>query len=176
MGVMTAANRLPDGGYKAKLAIMYANGHNPTAESPLITIKTTPPTAAATAEYEVFSPTGDSERNTVKIHQDTSEEQSWTGAFQDEKGKDVRTIVWRGTADPVVQWDGRTDNGALLPDGSYTYVLSATDRAGNTGTSKPITLRIDTQKKPVRVSTDLAYFSPFGGGQRPKSRSSRHSR
>ena len=160
--------QLPDGGYKAKLAIMYANGHNPTAESPLITIKTTPPTAAATAEYEVFSPTGDSERNTVKIHQDTSEEQSWTGAFQDEKGKDVRTIVWRGTADPVVQWDGRTDNGALLPDGSYTYVLSATDRAGNTGTSKPITLRIDTQKKPVRVSTDLAYFSPFGGGTKTK--------
>ncbi len=159
---------LPDGGYKAKLAIMYANGHNPTADSPLITIKTKPPTAAATAEYEVFSPTGDSERNTVKIHQDTSQEQSWTGTFMDDKGKAVRTIVWRGTADPVFEWDGRTDNGTLLPDGSYTYVLSATDRAGNTGTSRPITVRIDTQKKPVRVSTDLAYFAPFSGGTKNK--------
>jgi flagellar hook assembly protein FlgD/outer membrane protein OmpA-like peptidoglycan-associated protein len=163
-----SGKRLPDGGYKAKLAIMYANGHNPTAESPLITIKTTPPTAAATAEYSVFSPTGDSERNTVKIHQDTSEEQTWTGTFLDDKGKAVRTIAWRGTADPVFQWDGRTDNGTLLPDGSYTYVLSATDRAGNTGTSQPITVRIDTQKKPVRVSTDLAYFAPFSGGTKSR--------
>ena len=163
-----AGKQLPDGGYKAKLAIVYANGHNPTAESPVITIKTTPPTAGATAEYEVFSPTGDSERNTVKIHQDTSEEQSWTGTFKDQKGDDVRTFEWRGTADPVFQWDGRTDNGTLLPDGPYTYVLSATDRAGNLGTSKPITVRIDTQKKPVRVSTDVVYFAPFGGGTKTK--------
>ncbi len=161
---------LPDGGYKAKLAIVYVNGHNPTAESPLITIKTTPPTAATTAEYEVFSPTGDSERNTVTIHQDTSEELFWTGTFKDDKGKEVRSQVWRGTADKVFQWDGRTDDGNLLPDGAYTYVLSSTDRAGNTGTSKVITLRIDTQKKPVRVSTDLAYFSPFGGGTKTKIR------
>ncbi|MGA2765471.1 MAG: FlgD immunoglobulin-like domain containing protein [Spirochaetia bacterium] len=159
---------LPDGGYKAKLAIMYVNGHNPTADSPLITIKTTPPTAAVSAEYEVFSPTGDSERNTVTIHQDTSEELFWTGTFKDDKGKDVRTMVWRGTADRAFQWDGRTDDGALLPDGAYTYELSSTDRAGNTGSSKLITLRIDTQKKPVRLSTDLAYFSPFGGGSKTK--------
>jgi len=163
-----AGKQLPDGGYKARLAVVYLNGHNPTADSPLITIKTTPPTAAATAEYQVFSPTGDSDRNTVKIHQDTSEETSWTGTFRDEKGKDVRILTWRGTADPVFQWDGRTDDGTLLPDGDYTYVLSATDRAGNTGASKPITLRIDTQKKPVRVSTDVAYFSPFGGGTKTK--------
>ncbi|HVP19371.1 MAG TPA: FlgD immunoglobulin-like domain containing protein, partial [Spirochaetia bacterium] len=160
--------QLPDGGYKAKLAIMYVNGHNPTAESPSITVKTTPPTAAASAEYEVFSPTGDSTRNTVTIHQDTSEELYWTGTFMDSRGKDVRTLVWRGTADPTFQWDGRTDNGTLLPDGTYTYILTSTDRAGNTATSKPVTLRIDTQKKPVRVSTDLAYFSPFGGGSKTK--------
>ena len=163
-----SGKQLPDGAYKAKLAIMYDNGHNPKAESPVITIKTRPPTAAATAEYQVFSPTGDSDRNTVKIHQDTSAEQSWTGTFKDDAGKAVRTLVWRGAADPVFEWDGRTDDGTLLPDGTYSYVLSATDRAGNTGRSQPITLRIDTQKKPVRVSTDLAAFAPFSGGSKSR--------
>ncbi|HVO39188.1 MAG TPA: FlgD immunoglobulin-like domain containing protein, partial [Spirochaetia bacterium] len=161
---------LADGAYKGKLAIEYVNGHNPSADSPPVTIRTTPPTAAASAEYSVFSPTGDSDRNTVTIHQDASEELFWTGTFKDEKGKDVRTLVWRGTADRSFQWDGRTDDGALLPDGQYTYLLSTTDRAGNVGSSKPITLRIDTQKKPVRLSTDLASFAPFSGGTKTKIR------
>ena len=167
-GTSDGGKILPDGAYKGKLAILYVNGHNPTADSPPVTIRTTPPTAAATAEYEVFSPTGDSDRNTVTIHQDTSEELFWTGTFKDDKGKDVRTQVWRGAADRTFQWDGRTDDGALLPDGVYTYQLSSTDRAGNTGTSKLITLRIDTQKKPVRLSTDVAYFAPFSGGTKTR--------
>ena len=50
----------------------------------------------------------------------------------------------------------------------YTYSLTATDQAGNTGASKPIALRIDTEKKPVRVSTDLVYFSPFGSGTKTR--------
>ncbi len=157
-----AANVLPEGVYSARLAMLYVNGHNPSVDSPSITIKLTAPKAATTVEYDIFSPTGDSQKNTVTFFQDTSEELFWTGTFKDSEKKDVKTVVWRGKADAKLVWDGRSDDGALLPDGSYTYVLLATDRAGNTGSSKPITVRIDTEKKAVRLSTDTAYFAPFG--------------
>ncbi len=161
-----AAKALPEGAYKARLELRYVNGHNPSVESPSITIKTTPPKAAATVEYDVFSPTGDSQKNTVTFFQDTSEELFWTGTFKNAEGKDVKTAVWRGRADAKLVWDGRGDDGALLPDGSYSYGLSSTDRAGNTGSSKPITVRIDTEKKAVRLSTDSQYFAPFGASGR----------
>ena len=161
---------LPEGTYKGRLAILYVNGHNPTADSPVITIKVTAPTAATKAEYDVFSPIGDSKKNTVTIYQDTSTDLFWTGTFRNTAGKDVKTLVWRGRADDKFEWDGRGDDGNLLPDGAYTYGLTSTDQAGNTGTSQPITLHIDTEKKPVRVSTDLVYFSPFGGGTKTRIR------
>ena len=104
----------------------------------------------------------------MTIYQDTSYELFWTGSFKDGTGKDVKTLVWRGRADDKFAWDGRAEDGKLLPDGQYTYSLTATDQAGNTGISKPISIRIDTEKKPVRISTDLVYFSPFGDG--PKTR------
>ncbi len=159
---------LPEGTYKGRLTILYVNGHNPVADSPVITIKVTPPKAAAKAQYDVFSPAGDSTKNTVAIYQDTSAELFWTGTFKNGAGDDVKTFVWRGRADDTFEWDGRGDDGKILPDGTYSYVLAATDQAGNTGVSQPITVQIDTEKKPVRVSTDLVYFSPFGAG--PKTR------
>jgi len=161
---------LPEGAYKGKLSILYVNGHTPSAESPVVTIKLTAPTAATKAEFDVFSPTGDSLRNAVAIYQDTSSELFWTGTFKDSAGKDVKTLVWRGRADDKFEWDGRGDDGRVLPDGLYTYALSATDQAGNTGASKPIALRVDTEKKPVRISTDLVYFSPFGSGAKTRVR------
>jgi flagellar hook assembly protein FlgD/outer membrane protein OmpA-like peptidoglycan-associated protein len=161
---------LPEGAYKAKLTLLYVNGHNPASESPPITIRVTPPKAATKASYDVFSPTGDSTRSAVTIYQDTSEELFWTGTVKDAAGKEVRTQVWRGRADDKFEWDGRNDDGRVLPDGLYTYTLTATDQAGNSGSSAPISLRIDTEKKPVHVSTDLAYFSPFGGGTKTRIR------
>ncbi len=159
---------LSEGSYKGKLSVLYVNGHTPSAESPAVTIKLAAPTAAAKAEFDAFSPAGDSLRNTVAIYQDTSSELFWTGTFKDGAGKEVKTLVWRGRADDKFEWDGRGDDGRVLPDGQYTYALAATDQAGNTGISRPISIRIDTEKKPVRISTDLVYFSPFGNG--PKTR------
>ncbi len=161
---------LPEGTYKGTLTVLYVNGKNPTAVSPLVTIKVTAPTASAKAEYDTFSPLGDSKRNTVTIFQDSSQELFWTGTFKGAGGRDLRTLVWRGRADDKFEWDGRGDDGSFLTDGPYTYSLKATDQAGNTGSSSPITLRIDTEKKPVRVSTDLVYFSPFGGGAKTRIR------
>ena len=102
---------------------------HPAADSPPVTIKLTAPTAAAKAEFDTFSPTGDSTRNTVTIYQDTSAELFWTGTFKDATGKDVKTLVWRGRADDKFEWDGRGDDGRVLPDG-VVYLRAVGDGPG----------------------------------------------
>ncbi len=161
---------LPEGGYTAKLDVLYVNGNNPKAESPVITIDVTAPTAAAKAEYDVFSPNGDGNKDVVTLFQDTSEEVFWTGTVKDAARKEVRTMVWRGRADAKWAWDGRGDTGTPLVDGPYAYTLATTDRAGNTGTSQTIAIRIDTSETPVRVSTDAEYFSPNADGMKDRLR------
>ncbi len=165
-----AGNALPEGAYVGTLAVSYVNGKNPHAASPSVTIDVTAPRAAAKAEYDVFSPNGDGNKDTVTIFQDTSEELFWTGTMRNSDGKDVKTNVWRGRADDKWVWDGKSDDGTLLPDGLYVYTLASTDRAGNTGTSAPINIRIDTEATPVRVSADPPYFSPNGDGVKDKVR------
>jgi flagellar hook assembly protein FlgD/outer membrane protein OmpA-like peptidoglycan-associated protein len=165
-----AGTALPEAAYTGTLAVLYVNGRNPSAQSPTVTIDVTPPRAAAKAEYDVFSPNGDGNKDTVTIFQDTSEEMFWTGTVKSPAGKDVRANVWRGRADDKWVWDGKGDDGALLPDGLYVYTLASTDRAGNVGASTPITVRIDTEDTPVRVSADPLYFSPNADGVKDKVR------
>jgi flagellar hook assembly protein FlgD/outer membrane protein OmpA-like peptidoglycan-associated protein len=163
-------NALPEGAYTGTLSVSYVNGKNPKATSPAVVIDVTPPRAAAKAEYDVFSPNGDGNKDTVTLFQDTSEELFWTGTIRSADGKDVKTNVWRGRADDKWVWDGKGDDGTLLPDGLYVYVLSSTDRAGNAGVSAPISIRIDTEATPVRVSADPPYFSPNGDAVKDKVR------
>jgi flagellar hook assembly protein FlgD len=161
---------LPEGAYNAKLSIIYVSGSKPTADSPPITIDLTTPSAATKAEYAVFSPNGDGNRDTVTVFQDTSDELFWTGTFKNAAGKDVKIVVWRGKADTKLVWDGKGDDGSLMPDGVYSYILTSTDRGGNAATAAPISLAIDTEATPVLVSTDLAAFSPNGDGSKDKIR------
>ena len=153
---------LAEGGYLADLSILYVNGNNPKAQSPTITIDRTAPSAAAKADAAVFSPNGDGSKDEVTIFQETSEELFWTGTIRNAAGKEVRSLVWRGRADERFAWDGRDGDGKLLADGTYTYTLASTDRAGNAVTSVPVTVRIDTEATPVIVATDLPVFSPNG--------------
>jgi flagellar hook assembly protein FlgD/outer membrane protein OmpA-like peptidoglycan-associated protein len=161
---------LPEGAYSGTLTVQYVNGKNPVAESPVVTIDTTAPRAGTKAEFDVFSPNGDGNKDTVTIFQDTSEELFWTGVLRGSDNKDLKTLVWRGRADDKWTWDGKGDDGSLLPDGTYVYTLTSTDRAGNVGTSAAVSIRIDTEATPVRLSTDPQYFSPNGDGVKDKVR------
>ena len=70
---------------QGQLSVLYVNGHAPDGGLAAVTIKLTAPTAAAKAEFDVFSPIGDSPQNTVAIYQDTSSELFWTGTFKDDE-------------------------------------------------------------------------------------------
>jgi flagellar hook assembly protein FlgD len=156
---------LPEGTYSAALSLTYANGHEPSADSPPFIIDVTQPQATARSDYAVFSPVGEGTRNLLTFSQQVTKDASWEGIVRDKRGNSLRTSSWKDRPDPKFVFDGRGDDGKLLPDGKYTYTLEGMDRAGNTGKSQAVAFEIDTTATPVIVSTDLTWFSP--GGAKP---------
>ena len=155
---------LSEGGYRAVLSVLYQNGHHPTAVSPYFTLDITPPSARVSANYTVFSPNGDGRKETVTVYQDSSREDVWTGRIVNASGETVKRLEWKEKADADFSWDGRGDDRKILSDGRYGFILEATDRAGNSGTSELLPITIDTLETPVALSTQDDAFLPNGDG------------
>lgn len=151
---------LVEGVYKGLLEVVYLNGNRPTAESPSVELDLTPPSASAGSDLRVFSPNGDGNKDTVSVSQTVSEELEWTGTLRSAAGEVVQSFSWKGKPENRFVWAGLGSDGQLLPDGVYTYQLQATDRAGNTGSSRPVSVELDTEETEVLVSADTAHFSP----------------
>ena len=159
-----AGNTLPEGPYQARLTLTYSNGNLPNVLSPPFTVKNTSPTASVTAPYQVFSPGSDEGRGVLVFDQRSSEEEVWTGKLSSASGQLLRTVKWPGKADATYLWDGRGSDGTILPDGTYTYVIEATDKAGNTGTSAPVAVTIDTAERSALLASDRSAFTPVSTG------------
>jgi outer membrane protein OmpA-like peptidoglycan-associated protein/flagellar hook assembly protein FlgD len=160
---------LPEGQYQAELAVTYSNGHSPKVFSPFFTIDRSPPAATVAADRAAFNPAGSEGQNLVSFGLTGSREDRWTAQiFSMDGGKPsgaaVRTWSMVDRPDAKIEWDGSDDQGKPLPDGSYGFVLSAVDKAGNSYSSAPLAVLLDTEKKAVRLSTDTRAFSPNGDG------------
>ena len=163
-GKNEAGTPFADGEYKARLSLTYSNGNTPSVWSPVFTVKNGSPVASVTAPYVVFSPGSEEGRGVLVFDQKTTEEDVWTGKPTDASGKLVRTVKWPGKADATYLWDGRGSDGSILPDGNYVYTLEATDKAGNLGTSPPVSVTIDTAERTVLLASDRSAFTPVSTG------------
>jgi len=161
-------NVLPEGEYRAKLTLTYSNGNVPDVVSPTFTVKNTPPQASVVSPYLVFSPGSEEGRGVLVFDQTTSDEDLWTGKLTNAAGQLIRTVRWPGKADATYLWDGRGSDGKILPDGTYTYVVEAVDRAGNKGSSAPLTVTIDTAQRSVLLASDRSAFTPASTGPNAK--------
>ena len=158
-----SGDRVADGEYRAVLSLRYLGGQSPQATSDPFIVDTAPPQATVRLSTSVFSPDGDGAKDTVEIIQSSSEEREWIGTITDTAGTVVLERVWTGRVESFV-WDGTDAFGTGLPDGAYTYTLSAEDEALNV--SRPIELRIwkDVRATPTRVTAGGPGFSPNGDG------------
>jgi outer membrane protein OmpA-like peptidoglycan-associated protein/flagellar hook assembly protein FlgD len=162
-GKDSAGKVLPEGTYRTRLTVNYVNGHGPVAYSPNFIIDTTAPKASVTVDRTAFNPLGDAQTSIV-ITQSGSTEERWTGEMRDAAGKAVKLWSFIGSPEPTIAWDGSDDAGRVVVDGSYTYRLSASDKAGNSGEALGKSVVVDTQNKAVRLSLDRRAFSPNGDG------------
>jgi flagellar hook assembly protein FlgD/flagellar motor protein MotB len=159
----TSGAALPEGSYRSRLSVRYANGYEPLVWSAPFIIDITPPSATVGVDQQAFNPLGDA-RTSVVISQSGSEEALWQGSIVDRNGTALRTWRFIGRPDPIVRWDGFDNAGKVVPDGTYTYRLTSTDQAGNSFTVGSPSLVVNTEAKDVRLSLDRRAFSPNGDG------------
>jgi outer membrane protein OmpA-like peptidoglycan-associated protein/flagellar hook assembly protein FlgD len=154
---------LPEGTYRAALDVKYVNGNNPRLESPDIVLDLTPPQLKISLDDPVFSPNNDGKKDFATINLATSQEEEWQASIHDTKNKKVvRTYRWKGKPEGRLSWGGQGDDGQLLPDGVYNFLITSTDRAGNTTRSDLQALTINTEETPVLFTAGLTAFSPNG--------------
>lgn len=154
---------VPDGDYSYVLTVTDAGGEAGASDPRTVVVDNTLPQATASAEYDVFSPDGDGQKDTVTLTQSSSTEDEWVGAISS-GGSEVFRIEWTGSVTTDFEWDGKDLAGRDLDDGDYVYSLSSTDRAGNSFTFTMAAVTIDTATRPLSISLDNPAFSPNGDG------------
>lgn len=154
-----------DGIYRAQITLTYRHGNRPTAESEGVTLDTVAPAIVASSDFTIFSPDEDGRRDTLHIDQQSDPAGVWSGAITNGAGEEIRTFSWSTEVEPVV-WNGRDASGNRVPDGEYTYRISGSDQAGNTGTAELAGLTVDTVAARLYVTVSEREFSPNGDGEK----------
>ena len=163
-----AGQILPDGTYRSRLFVVYANGHSPIAWSNPFLVDVVFPTISLTSptgpDALVFSPDGDGNKDTFAIRQSGSVEDLWVATIQDAAGNQMRRWDYRNGSPADLVWDGKDDSGQVVLDGVYSYRIIATDMAGNRASARIDNIIVNTLQPPVSIAIDLAAFSPNGDG------------
>lgn len=163
-GFSGSGERANDGAYTAVLEVTNLNGNRNRAQTQPFMVDTVSPQVSMEAEYDIFSPEGDGRRDTVTFRvAESSREELWEGRVMNADGETVKTAAWQGAARDFV-WDGTDSAGNIVPDGTYTYQVYATDRAGNYTEADTGRISLDTSVTKLFVTTDTDKLSPNGDG------------
>jgi outer membrane protein OmpA-like peptidoglycan-associated protein len=76
----------------------------------------------------------------------------------------VKTIDWGKDIPDVFEWDGKGENGTVLPEGIYTITITGIDRAGNLTRKQIKGITLDVRERQATVDIDTTVFSPNGDG------------
>jgi len=164
-GTAPDGTAVPDGEYSANVGITLANGTTNTAGTATFTLDRTPPSIDLTLAYTLFSPDGDGNRDALIIEQASSNEEQWNAVIRSATGDVVQEYTFRGIATDL-EWTGTDEAGNTLPDGVYSYKISAQDAAGNEVSREVTGIRIDTRQPRLFVTAGSSGISPNGDGIR----------
>jgi len=159
-GAMDNGETAPDGTYYYYLTATDDNGNKGQTKEHTVIIDTVAP------EIELAQPGdkifGEGAKSAFKIRQTGSKEDLWNGTFKSADGKVVRKITWKDSEPVEFSWKGEDDSEAQLPDGVYSYEITATDRAGNKSSEAVITNIIYSAEKPATniYLASSRYFAP----------------
>jgi len=165
-GTDDKGNKLSDDIYYGRINGEFENGNKIVALTAPILLDTKKPDVNVTLKekYNIFSPNGDGQKDSLTFIQETSLEDSWVGEISNEDGDIVYSSSWSGNAPSEFVFNGKDKNNKKLNDGIYSYTLKSTDKAGNSGVSNNIKIQIDTENVDLFVATDISHFSPNGDG------------
>ena len=159
-GAMNNGETAPDGKYTYYVTATDDNGNVGKTQEYVVVIDTVAP------DIELNQPGdkifGEGAKAALKISQTGSVEDEWVGVFKAVDGTIVRTYKWTNAEPAEFSWRGIADDESQVPDGVYSYEISATDRAGNVAPQTTITNIIYSAEKPAtNIYIDGSrYFSP----------------
>jgi flagellar hook assembly protein FlgD len=118
----------------------------------------------------VVSPNGDGRADDITLRASLSESAAWRIRIRDGAGTTLH-VATGSSASPATAWDGLVA-GAPVADGTYGYLIDATDAWTNQATPATGTIRVDTTAPSLSNVTPAAdavtAFSPNGDGVRDK--------
>ena len=146
-------------------------------------------------ETQYISPNSDGVQDMLEFPLSITDERyivSWACTFENEKGEVVRTIAnkealpqlndgksfWQlltrvksGVEVPeVLRWDGMLDSGAVAPDGTYYFTLTASDDNKNMAKTQRYAVVVDNTPPEITVippsGQNALIFSPDGDGNK----------
>ena len=159
----TAGARCPDGIYSAALEVTLVNQQTSRSQAPDFEIDTKYPVIDVSAPYLVFSPNGDTKRDSLPVTQKSSTEDLWTATIASDKKTVVKNYRWNGNA-ANFEWDATDDSGNKVADGTYTYTISCEDKAGNKTKAQLTGIKVDARSPKAYITAELPAFSPNGDG------------
>ena len=163
-GVADSGQLVPDGKYTATIEAVDDNGNRGSVGPfPVVIDNTVPALQLSVVESPaIFSPDGDGNKDTLLFKMSGSVEDGWKAQIFDASGKAVRTVEFKDKAPADWAWDGKADDGKIVPDGVYSFAMSATDRAGNATTKKIENILVNTTQPVISLAIDISAFSPNG--------------
>ncbi len=167
-GKTTDGKIASEGSYYAKLTAKYLNGYETEPlKSPVFMLDVTAPNAKVSLSGTTFSPDGDGNLDVLTISQATvdfgSPVENWTGTVKAEDGTTVKTFEFGPYLSDKIEWAGIDNSNMMAKDGDYTYVLTATDAAGNTSNIPVQKFALDTSKTELILTANPSAFNPAKG-------------
>ena len=162
-GIRSNGRVADDGNYVGKISIIYKKGNAPTSISQEFIIDTIYPDILISSKYILFSPDSDGKKDFIEIEQKSSLENLWQAEVINNNGDIVTSYYWKGSVNNL-KWDGKDENGNIVPDGKYSYSVSSSDNAGNTSLAKIEDIIIDTKPTALFITVNDKYLSPTGNG------------
>jgi flagellar hook assembly protein FlgD/flagellar motor protein MotB len=166
-GVFDSGELAPDGTYSFVISAFDDNSNTASTQVYQTIVDNTPPELELSLVPEaqrVFSPDGDGSRDTLTITLSGSEEELWEGGIYDAGETRVRSFLVENGRPEALVWDGKDDEGLIVPDGIYHYRVSATDRAQNSSSAVMDNIIVSTIQPEVGLAISDAWFSPNGDG------------
>ncbi len=154
-----------EGGYFGQLKVTYVNGNVSSADSEHFILDITAPSSDVALDIEVFSPDGNNLKDSIIIIQKPNEEKTqWDAKIIDEKNNIIKSYSWKKNIPTELKWYGKDQNDNIVKDGSYYYVLSCTDLAGNLYESPKKKITVNTMKTDIMIAVLLDTISPDDNG------------
>ena len=143
------------------LSVDLERGDRVDVFSPEILIDRVYPEINLEGDLTLFSPDGDGNKDGVFLTQSSSSEELFTAEVVNRAGETVAGWVWKDRLENLF-WEGRDDSGNIVPNGSYTYKVVSTDRAGNRTEKSFGPVEVDSRPTQIFLTADKEIFSPSG--------------